>query len=89
MQMTAGGSYNMQNFLERMRKGVGDQQKTHFFGIGIFKRVAQFYGITVAVNFDFLRISKANLETSVEYLQRHFLNHPARFFFWNRSLIDR
>ena len=28
----------------------------------------------------FSRISKTNLETSVEYLQSHFLNHPACFF---------
>ena len=42
--------------------------------------VAHFYGITLAMNFDFPRISKTNLETSVEYLQRHHLNHPARFF---------
>ena len=39
-----------------------------------------FYGTTIAINFDFARISKTNLETSVEYLQSHFLNHPACFF---------
>ena len=32
------------------------------------------------MNFNFPRISKTNLETSVKYLQRHFLNHPAFFF---------
>ena len=32
------------------------------------------------MNFDFPRISKTNLETSVKYLQRNFLNHPACFF---------
>ena len=37
--------------------------------------------------FDFSRISKTNLETSVEYLQKHFLNQSACFFrisgFWD------
>ena len=39
------------------------------------------------MTFEFSRISKTNL-TSVEYLKRHFLNHPTCFF-WNRPLIDR
>ena len=39
------------------------------------------------MSFEFSRISKANL-TSVEYLKRHFLNHPACFFS-NRPLIDK
>ena len=30
--------------------------------------------------FDFSKISTTNPETSVEYLQRHFLNQPASFF---------
>ena len=38
------------------------------------------------MTFKFSRISKANL-TSKMYLKRHFLNHPACFF-WNRPLID-
>ena len=41
------------------------------------------------MTFKFSRISKRNLVTSVEYLQRHFLNHPACFFSWNRPKIDR
>ena len=40
------------------------------------------------MNFDFSGISKTNLETSVEYLQRHILNHPACFFFLEQT-IDR
>ena len=32
------------------------------------------------MTFEFSIVSKTNLGTSVEYLQRHFLNHPAWFF---------
>ena len=39
------------------------------------------------MTFEFFRISKTNL-ISVEYLKRHFLNHPACFF-CSRPLIDR
>ena len=39
------------------------------------------------MTFKFSTISKTNL-TSVEYLKRHFLKHPACFF-WNTPLIDR
>ena len=39
-----------------------------------------FHEITLVVAFDFSRISKTNLETSVEFVQGHFLNHPAYFF---------
>ena len=51
-----------------------------FFGPGIFDKRYTLYGFTLAMTFDFSRISKTNPETSVEYLQRHFLNHPACFF---------
>ena len=52
----------------------------------VFSRgVTHLYGTTLAMNFDFSRISKTNLETSVEYLQRHFLNHPACFFFLEQT----
>ena len=40
--------------------------------------------------FDFSRISKTNLENSVEFVQGHFLNHPAYFFSKTDHLyIDR
>ena len=39
------------------------------------------------MTFSFFRISEINLETSVEYLLRHFINHPACFFL--EKTIDR
>ena len=51
-----------------------------FLLLGFSKGVTHFYGITLVTTFAFSRISKTNLETSVEYLQRHFLSHPACFF---------
>ena len=86
MEMTASESYRMWNFLEWIRKGMGDQQKSHivygspFLALVFSRGVAHFYGVTLAMNFDCPRVSKTNLETSLEYLQRHFLNRPARFF---------
>ena len=47
--------------------------------LGFSRGLKNFHGITLAMTFDFSRISRTNLETSVEYLQRHFLNHPACF----------
>ena len=38
------------------------------------------------MTFDFSRISKTNLETSVEYLQRYFFNH---FLFLLEQTTDR
>ena len=85
--MTAGGSYSMWNFLQWIRKDVEFagmiNKKNHIvsgspFLVLVFSRdVSHFYGITLAMNFDFFRISKTNLETSAEYLQRHFVNHSA------------
>ena len=37
------------------------------------------------MTFEFSRISKINLETSVEYLLRYFLNHSAWFFFLEQT----
>ena len=56
--------------------------------LGVFKHdITHFYGSTLAMTFEFSRISKTNLETSVEYLQRLFLNHPA--YFPLEQTIDR
>ena len=86
MEMTAGGSYNMWNFLEWIRKFVDDQQKDHivkgfpFLALAFSRSVTHFYDLTLAIIFDFFRISKTNPETSVEYLQRRFLNRRACIF---------
>ena len=40
------------------------------------------------MTFEFFRISRTNL-TSVEYLKRHFLNHPAYFSGTAHLKIDR
>ena len=87
MEKTAGGSYSMWNFLEGIGKFVGDQQKKpHSLGVPFFGlfwswywpwECSHFYGFTPAMTFKFPKISKTNPETSVEYLQRHFFNHPA------------
>ena len=50
-----------------------------FLALGFSRDVTHFYGIALAMTFDFSRISKTNLETSVEYLQRHFFNHLVCF----------
>ena len=72
--MTAGGSYSMWNFLELIRKphSLG----VPFLALVSSRGVTHFYGITLAMTFDFSRIPKTNLETSVEYFKRHFFNHP-------------
>ena len=77
------------------RSGIykGDQQKRHmtrgflFWPGGVSSGVTHIYGSSLAMAFEFSRISKTNL-TSVEYLKRHFVNHSACFF-WNTPLIDR
>ena len=80
MELTAGGSYTCRHGIYK-----GDQQKSDivqgspFLALVYSRSVTQFYGIVLAMTFDFPRISKINLETSVEYLQRHFLNLPACF----------
>ena len=63
-------------YLKRSGIYKGDQQKRHIF----------FYGSSLAITFEFSRISKTKL-TSREYLKRYFLNHPACFF-WNTPLVD-
>ena len=48
----------------------------------VFARgVTCFCGMVLATNFDFPRITKTNLETLMEFLQRHFLRYPACVFF--------
>ena len=62
-----------------------------YFVLEDFPRgVTHFYGSSLAMTFDFSRISKTNL-TSVEYLKKHFINHSTTILvsFWNRPLIDR
>ena len=49
------------------------------------KGVTDFYEIALTMIFDFTRMSKPNPEISVEYLKRHFLNHPACFFFLEQT----
>ena len=84
MELTAGGSYRTWNILEKIRKGVGftrtinqDNFRGPLFGLGIFKRCNTLLWNRTC--YDFSRISKTNLETSVEYLQRHFFNHLVCF----------
>ena len=76
-------------FLESIRKGVesirvvnknATQFRSFCFGLGGGSRgVTHFCGSSLALTFEFCRISKTNL-TSVEYLKKHFLNHHACFF---------
>ena len=61
-------------------------QGSSFLALWFSRSITHFYEITLQMTVS--RISKTNLEISVEYLQRHFLNHLACFF-WNRPLIDR
>ena len=84
MEMTASGSFTY-NFLEWIRKFVGDQQESHSLVVPFFGLVAHFYEFTLAMIFSFSRISKTYLETSVEHLQRHLLNHPACFFLLEKT----
>ena len=64
----------------------GINKKSHivygspFLALVFARSITHFYGFTLAMNFDFSRISKTNPETSVEYLQSHFLSHSACFF---------
>ena len=57
-------------------------------GWSLSRGVKHFYGITLAMNFDFSRISKTNLETSVEYLQKAF-PQPSCLFFFLEQTTDR
>ena len=92
--MTAGGSYSMWNFpqVNQKRRGInkGDQQKSDivqrypFLALVFSRCVTHLYGITLAMTLSFSRISKTNLETSMEDLQRHFLD-PTCFFFLEQT----
>ena len=70
--------WNLQGWSTKRTHGLG----VLFFGIWIFKGCDTWnhtgYG---------LRFPKTNLETSVEYLQRHFFNHPACLFL--EQITDR
>ena len=77
------------------RTWKSDQQKSHivqgfpFLALVFLMGITHFYQITLAMNFDFSKISKKNLKNSQSiYKERHFLNLPSCFFFWNRPLID-
>ena len=63
-----------------INKKVTQFRGLFYLALVFSRNVTHFYGFTLAMTFDFSRISKINPETSVEYLQRHFLNHPACFF---------
>ena len=54
--------------------------------LGFSKVVTHFYGSRLVMTFEFSRISETTLEASVEYLQRHFLNHPVCSFFLEQTL---
>ena len=56
--------------------------------LGFSSYVTYFHGSTLAMTFEFSRISKAQLATSVKYFQRHFLNQIACFFFL-KQIPDR
>ena len=89
--MVVGGK----GILYLKRSGIckGHQQKRHivwgllFWPGGFSRGITHFYGSSLAMTFEFFRISQTNLN-SVEYLKIHFLKHPACVF-WNRPLIDR
>ena len=94
MTLTPDGSYSTWNpGVNQKRSGIYkcNQQKSHvfqgssFLALGFSRGGKHFNGITLIMTFDFSRISKTNLETSVEYLQRYFLNHPVRFFFLEQT----
>ena len=67
--------------VSKKRSGIykGDQQKSHMnwgsslFGWKISRGVTHFYGSSLAMAFEFSRISKTTL-TSMEYLRRHSSN---------------
>ena len=100
MELTVDGSYSMWNSLSKLEKEWNlkgwSAKMPHglvvfYFVLEDFPRgVTHFYGSSLAMTFDFSRISKTNL-TSVEYLKKHFINHSTTIlvFFWNRPLIDR
>ena len=94
MELTADGSYSIWNSLNKVEKewNLQGQSTKRFRGLlfwhGRFSNgVAHFYGSSLAMTFEFSRIFKTNL-TSVKYLKRHFLSHPACFFY-NRPQVDR
>ena len=99
MELTAERSYSSWNSLSKLEKEWNLQwwsTKTQhsagvfYFGLGRgggSKSLAHFYGSSLAMTFEFSKISKTKL-TSVEYSERHFLNHPG-WFFWNNLVIDR
>ena len=89
MELTVDGSYTMWSFLSKLEKRVEstsviNKNATQFSGLlfwpGEFSiRVTHSQGSSLAMTFDFSRISKTSL-TSVDYLKRHFINYHACFF---------
>ena len=75
-------AWNLQGWSTKKPHSLG----VPFFGLVYSRGVAHFYRITLAMNSDFSRISNTNLETSVEYLQRHFLKPPSCFFFLKQTI---
>ena len=85
VEMTARGSYACKISWSELEGLWMIYKKPHslwspFLALVFARSVPQFYGFTLAMTFDFPRIFKRNPETSVGYLERHFLNHTARFF---------
>ena len=89
MELTAGGSYSMRNSWSKLEKewnlqGLSTKMQHSLgvfcFGLGFSRSVTHFYGSSLAMTFEFFRISKIHL-TLVEYSKKYFLNHPACFFF--------
>ena len=67
---------NLQGWSTKKSHSLG----ASFLAFEFSKDVTQFYGIILAMTFDLSRISKTNLEISVEYLQSHFHNHSTCIF---------
>ena len=83
----------MWNFLEWIRKCVGDQEKSHiasvslFLTLGFSRGVIHFYVITLAITFNFSRISKTNLETQWSIYKG--ISSTTLLVFFPEQTIDR
>ena len=85
IEMTAGGSYCMWNFLEQIRKEVEfamainkktTQFRVPFFGLGVFKWC---YALLWNHTCNELQFSQ-NFQDKPRNLKRHFFNNPVFFF---------
>ena len=55
-------------------------QGSSFFGLGFSRGVTDFCGSKFAMTYKYFRISKTNIETSMEYLQKVFPQSPILLF---------